>query len=487
MYLEKEIFHYTVIGLVSALICTGISFNISEEISLALEAPSRDEIGFLKETGEFAKRQEFAKRLGNHKVDSFVLKRAIVNQQREFLQKQGKAMDEINRMAVIPAPPPAWQGMPSTGNVRLLAILIEFNDIPHTTSQADIQANLFGAGNAARVPYESLASYYARASYNKLDLSNGTTLGWYKTTYPRSNVPQTDAGRENLIKEALNAFDSQGHNFSQYDNNGDGVIDYLIVIWTGPDNGWANFWWGYQTTFSDTSYTLDGVGLGRYSWQWEANPVGEAFNPKVVIHETGHALGLPDYYDYDPSVGPKGGVGGLDMMDANKGDHNCFSKWMLEWVTPTPVANGTLTKTLQASGAQPDCAIIWPGITTNNLFSEFFAVQNRYRVGNDKAPGMPGDGILIWHLDATLTANGRDFEYDNSYTAHKLIRLMEADGLEQIEKGLAASRGVYYMAGKQFGPRTIPSSKRYNGSDSNVEVLNLSAVAPKMSATFRSP
>jgi M6 family metalloprotease-like protein len=124
----------------------------------------------------------------------------------------------------------------------------------------------------------------------------------------------------NLIKEAVNHFDAQGHDFSQYDNNGDGVLDYFVVIWAGPDNGWGNFWWGYQTVFPDNTYTVDGVRLGKISWQWEANPVGGAFTPVVVIHETGHALGIPDYYDYDSSVGPQSGVGGLDMMDSAMGD-----------------------------------------------------------------------------------------------------------------------------------------------------------------------
>ena len=87
------------------------------------------------------------------------------------------------------------------------------------------------------------------------------------------------------------------------------------MIWTGPDNGWANFWWGYQTHFTDFSYIVDGVRLSKYSWQWESNPPEGSFSPRTAIHETGHALGLPDYYDYDDTVGPDGGVGGLDMME----------------------------------------------------------------------------------------------------------------------------------------------------------------------------
>ena len=137
-------------------------------------------------------------------------------------------------------PPPAWQGMPTTGDVRVLSILIEFQDHTHSHAQAYIDDNLFGSGDTARAPYESLAVYYDRASYNQLDLSNGTTLGWYQTAYNRSDVTQTYIGRENLIKEVLNHYESAGHDFSQYDNNSDGVIDYLIIFWAGPDNGWGN-------------------------------------------------------------------------------------------------------------------------------------------------------------------------------------------------------------------------------------------------------
>ena len=468
------------------LIGISIIYGVAhDEVALALEPAPNEEIRSMRDTGEFPKRLDFAKSLGNHKVDSFVLKRAILKQQRKFLQDQHRSMEEINRVAPLPAPPPAWQGMPSTGNVRAFALLIEFSDVTHTNSQTDIHSKLFGEGNSADSPYESLARYYSRASYNQLDLRNGTTLGWYQTGYPRSSVPQTTTGRENLIKEALNHFDAQGHDFSQYDNNGDGAIDYFIVIWTGPENGWGNFWWGYQPMFTDTSYMLDGVRLRKYSWQWESLRVGAAFNPQVVIHETGHALGLPDYYDYDASIGPKGGVGGLDMMDANQGDHGCFSKWMLEWVTPTIVASGALTKSMSASGNSPDCVIIWPGMTTGDLFSEFFAVQNRHRVGNDDASGMPGDGMLIWHIDAKLTADGTTFAYNNSFTEHKLIKLMEADGLEEIETGARANSGDYYAVGRQFGPATSPASSRYDGSRTSITVSNLSPVASKMSVTFQ--
>ncbi len=452
----------------------------------ALEPPPEGAFDAIKRSGETASRLDFAKQLKNQKLDSFLLKRAINKEKRRVLRVKRVGMPEIERIAPLEAPPPNWQGMPTKGNVKILALLIEFQDQIHTNSASSIQDNLFGNGNAARFPYESVAQYYKRASYNQLDLSSGTTLGWYKTSYNRSGVITTHTGREKLLREVLDHFNAQGHDFTQYDNNNDGAIDYFIVIWTGPDTGWSTFWWGYQTFFSDPTYRLDGKRLGKYSWQWEARPVGSNFTPIVVIHETGHALGLPDYYDYDPGTGPKGGVGGLDMMAANRGDHNCFSKWMLDWIEPTVVADGSHDLTLNATGTAKDCVIVWPNLTTEKMFSEFFVVQNRHKVGNDQTPQMPGDGMLIWHVDATLEDNGQDFKYDNSFTSHKLLRLMEADGLEEIETGTSgADSGDYYVAAKSFGPETTPSSKKYDGTDTEVTVNNFSGPGLQMKARFQ--
>ena len=298
-------------------------------------------------------------------------------------------------------------------------------------------------------------------------------------------MAMTTAARESLIKEALDSFDA-AQDFSPFDNDGDGAIDYFVVIWAGPDNGWANFWWGYQTSFSDGAYTLDGKTLAKYSWQWEyksGSAYSGPFTPLVVIHETGHALGLPDYYDYDDAIGPRGGVGGLDMMDGNWGDHNTFSKWVLDWLSPTVVAGGSQSLVLDPSGSTAEAVLITPGATAADPFSEFFIAQNRYRTGNDA--GYPANGMLIWHVDARLDSSGGDYLYDNSYTPHKLLKLMQADGLDRIENASAyADAAMYYTAGESLTAISDPSSRDYLGVDTRVNVTAISASGNQMSATF---
>jgi hypothetical protein len=108
-------------------------------------------------------------------------------------------------------------------------------------------------------------------------------------------------------------------------------------------------------------------------------------------------------------------------------------------------------------------------------------IQNRVRSQNDST--YPADGLLIWHVDSRLdaTKGNSDYLYDNSFTEHKLLKLMEADGLNSIELSKAkAHAGDYYQSGRVFGPTSNPASVAYDGLQSWLEVQNISAPGSPM-------
>jgi M6 family metalloprotease-like protein len=466
----------------------------------ALEPPTKEQLARYKRDGTLAARAAKARAFGNDKIpprmkDRLNEKLARLTAGRKAVPvgsvvtprsalSTRSALTSPLAVASIQAPPSAWQGLPTTGTVRILALLISFSDYAGATPAAAFESRLFGSGSGS-LPYDSLANFYQRSSYGQLNIT-GDVLGWYQTSYARSTVAETDAGRQGVIKEALSHYDAQGFDFSPYDNDGDGAIDYFCVFWAGPHEDWADFWWGYYTSFTDSAFRIDGKRLSNYSWQWELYdyPNG-SFTPSTIIHETGHALGAPDLYDYDDTVGPRGGVGGLDIMDY-EGDHNCFTKFMFDWLTPTVVPSGSRTVTLRASGLYPDAALFMPA-ATGGIFGEFFMVQNRDRVGNDTNLFTGANGLVIWHIDSRLNVWSSDFLYDNSYASHKLVRLMEADGLEEIETSAAwADAGDYYRAGDTFGPETFPNSARYGGASTAMAVSGISGTTTPMSATISS-
>ncbi len=465
--------HHAFRGLLLALALMSIAAPL-----LSLEPPTREQVERYRAEGTLAGHIENAKRFGNFRVAPWL----AWNLNNKLQRLAGNPEDQI-----VQLPPPDWRGMPTKGTVRVLSILVDFSDAAHISQASSVENRLYGSSTDG-APYDTLSNYYQRSSYGQLNIT-GKTLGWYRAQHPRGYYESLDQdGVDVLIKEAVSHYDALGFDFAPYDNDDDGTIDYIIVIWAGKCGAWASFWWAYQSRVQDTLFTVDGKRLGIYSWQWESSqyPSG-SYEVSTVIHETGHALGLCDYYDYDGRIGPRGGVGGLDMMDSCHGDHNCFSKFLLDWIEPTVISTSSQQLSLRESGTAADALLVMPGYNRgrDRWHGEFFMVQNRGHSGNDNDfLYVPGDGLLIWHVDSRLD-EGNYYIYNNSYSSHKLLRLMEADGLEDIENesNQTADAGDYYSHGKLFGPITHPSSNRYDGQSSHVFVSNISAPGAVMALT----
>lgn len=56
--------------------------------------------------------------------------------------------------------------------------------------------------------------------------------------------------------------------------------------------------------------------------------------------------------------------------------------------------------------------------------TEYWLVENRHAVGRDA--DLPGDGVLVWHIDDALSNN-------DSEQTHYKVALVQADGLRDLE------------------------------------------------------
>lgn len=176
---------------------------IFSPLAWALERPSPDQIERYRRDGTLAARVAAAEAIGNHRM----------------------APHLAARLAHPAAPgktTAATSGLHSIGNQNVLALLIAFEDYPGYTPAATVDDQLFGDGIPTDFPVDSPRNFYRRSSYGLLEI-DGSTLGWYTTPYPRSTVQQSTIRREALIREAILHFDAEGHDFSQYDNDGDGL------------------------------------------------------------------------------------------------------------------------------------------------------------------------------------------------------------------------------------------------------------------------
>jgi hypothetical protein len=182
-----------------------------------------------------------------------------------------------------------------------------------------------------------------------------------------------------------------------------------------------------------------------------------------LIHETGHKLGLEDYYDYaiDDGSNNEWGLGGADMMDASVGDHNPFSKLLLGWIEPKVVTEG-MDVSLQPYITSGDALIItnhWNG----TLFDEYLIAM--YYTPTGLYEGLEDyffdgqSGLILYHVDARLGPNQSEnyptyFLNNNTDSTHKLIKFIEADGNNSLylktPKGWMWASDVY-QTGDIFG------------------------------------
>lgn len=377
-------------------------------------------------------------------------------------------------------------GIQGTGEGKALIIPIDFTDYPAPDGLKDNLNKAF-FGTSEETGWESLASYYYKSSYGKLSISGLVTDVYHtgKSSTYYTNLYDSNYGdplEYEFIASALAYFDSS-IDYSEFDANNDGYIDAIYLIYTCPVDydSEDSFWWAYTYEYFTEDYEYyDGVEadyyfFAGYEFIYEElmNEKTIAINSETFVHETGHILGLTDYYDYYEGEGPEGGLGGGDMMDYNVGDHNAFSKAILGWVEPYIVTGLDATVTLNSFASSGDCIIIaknW----NDSYFGEYYIIDFYTPDGlNALEAGDTGlfsnAGIRIMHVDATISLDNIEmyysiwdmYEYDNSSTDHKLIDLVQADKSGSINKdNTYSSNEDLFYAGDVFDWATW-----YNGVD----------------------
>ena len=265
--------------------------------------------------------------------------------------------------------------------------------------------------------------------------------------------------------------------FSPYDNDGNGFVDAFIVVHAGAgaeETGNENQIWSHKWVFTGGPLDADNTKIFGYLTIPENCKIG------VCAHELGHLLfGWPDLYDTD---GSSEGLGNWCLMgggswngSGNTPSHpSAWCKINQGWVSVVnPTKNGVVTigdvkTTKKVHRLWKDGA---PG-------KEYFLVENRQRKLYDQK--LPGDGLLVYHVDETLDSN----EDEN----HPFIRLLEADNRNHLHDG--ANRGdagdPYPGSSKNvtLTSASSPSSKSYSGHDSFVTITKIGASGANMKATI---
>ena len=161
--------------------------------------------------------------------------------------------------------------------------------------------------------------------------------------------------------------------------DGEMYIDGKETSHYGDETGKNDLLWAFTSWNTTSSAPISVYCWASYGFMQKDARLKKK-DAHTFIHETGHMLGLEDYYDTGYSLSPFGGLG---MMDYNILDLDVYSKWALGWIDPKTITNSTkltnkgLTVTLKPFESSGDALVV--GLPNNNgWYGEEYIILEYY-------------------------------------------------------------------------------------------------------------
>lgn len=367
-----------------------------------------------------------------------------------------RALDRHNNTSFAPA----RRGGEYASSERGLCILVNYTDQDFKDENTPLAFD--SLANAGHYTYDgakaSVREYFREQSgglyvphfdiVGPVDLPRNTYWYGHDSTFLGDDRYVVD-----FVLDACYGAQDLGVDFSDYDADEDGFIDFVYIIYAGKgqaDNTsqerliWPHEWdiesaLYYGMTAQDSFYVniqdlyderlpeLNGKVLYRYACSNELRPDGSRTGVSTMCHEFSHVLGLPDYYITQ---------GRSPMKDANeepgtwslmsKGSYNnngrtppnfsVYDKYYLGWITPTFLAEPQAV-TLPADGQTYFAVSRNRQVPAEGALEPdtVWYIENRQLSGWDEY--IPGHGLILWQVvyDSTMWADNVPNDYSTRY------------------------------------------------------------------------
>ena len=310
--------------------------------------------------------------------------------------------------------------LPHQGNVRILCILAQYQDVQFTVNNpvtafeqlmnGDTQADL---GNMNQYNVASVRQYFKASSHDQFspqfDVVGPVTLPKNMKDYGGTKSDGSDDRFKDFCSDAMAKVKEENlvTDWSIYDNNGDKYVELVCIIFAGygqNQGGDNSTLWAkasnqnikindeYKAAFFNCSSELFNP-TGKYSTY--INGTG------VFIHEMSHCMGLPDLYATTSSGYVNNqGMESWDIMDYglynNNGWAPClYTAWEQEvmgWTTIEAITgNGLLSNITPLEEGGKSYKIANP-----DNDREYIVLENIQQRGlNQHARG---HGLLVYHV-----------------------------------------------------------------------------------------
>jgi M6 family metalloprotease-like protein len=376
----------------------------------------------------------------------------------------------------------ATTAFPTTGNAKLLCILIGFSDLAFTETQANFH-NLFN--QVGYGTYGSVKDYYEENSYGQfhlsVDVAGPYTAAHTHAYYGANNASGYDQAPRTLVTEAVNFADADV-NYADYDNDGDGNVDGIYLIYAGyneAEGGGEDCIWYHASSIVPVN--LDGKNISAYSCsaEYKGNSGSNISGIGNICHEFGHVMGAPDFYDTDYEDGGQfSGNGRWDVMASGNfnGGRDCPAHY-----NPYTKANLFGWSTITVLDSQQEITILNSALHNDQFYryntttaGEYFLMENKQKLGFDTK--IPGHGLIIYHVHKDVATGGINKTHPQKFYPVCANAGTEPSANPADYGDINSQHTPFPGTGNktEFTDATVPGSKSWAGANTGMPVAHIS-------------
>lgn len=329
-----------------------------------------------------------------------------------------RAARRVQRQKMIGTTPNiAPRGLLIMVNFQDKAFVTPYDTIDHMLNGENFTRSYTKNGNTITASGSARQYFYDQSygQYNpQFDVVGPYTVSHNYAYYGKND----DANVGEMIKEACELADQDGVDFTLYDNNEDGKVDFVYVLyaWEGQaDGGPANTVWPHNYDLGYMEYCqVDGKRVRNYACSNELQHASQIYDGiGTFCHEFSHVMGLPDLYETNQTPLGNHTLYDWDILDygpySNDGNtppaYSAYERFFCGWITPR-VLKDPENVTLHLLNESGEALLLCEGDTHNLVGYDptpqtFYLLEARTQEGWDRY--LPGRGMLITKIQYNST------------------------------------------------------------------------------------